>query len=256
MGWRAVERWSGGLRSCYRERRQLIEKTAEDFFTCAGDVVSGAGTASAKGEEEDERNPPAGILLEALTEGVEGARNFDGQLNTGDGVNRGVAAEFRGGGDEVFAAAEGTDGMDAATLVFEKRARDASVEIVDGQLGGRLATGDPFLVEDFVDDASIAQGDEGAMESLLERGAAVVGQGADPLGEGFGFEETDGDKLTAAGTAAGSAGDGSAGGIGFLGDAGDDCVLQVLQDGEELGEGGRPGGNGGADVEKSVSDRQ
>ncbi len=126
----------------------------------------------------------------------------DGDAFHFGGVEAG--AVLRVGGDQIFAAARWAVGMDAATFVFQKRARDGEGEIGVGGFGhfGDLlfALGGAQRLEDG------RRLDAGFAKSFGDEGAAFVRHGGDKGGEvqGLGFAE--GDELAAAGSAAGVAG--------------------------------------------------
>ena len=157
----------------------------------------------------------------------------------------GVGAVGGVGGDEVFAADEGADGVDGAGFVFEEGAGDALVEVVEGELAGAIGVGEPVAVDNAVNEAGGSELAEGLVKAGGEGLLAVFGEGGDPVGEGFRLEDAEGDHLAAACAAAGAAGDGAALGLDVGDDFGEEGVFKGVEDGEELGEVGGAGGDFG-----------
>ena len=122
--------------------------------------------------------------------------------------------------------------MDATALVFEKRAWNTHVEVVDRQLRRGLFLQRPSIVENFLDHTSVAQRQQCAMKPTFKLDAPLFRQCAHPFSEGFGLEETYRYELSAAGSAPGTARDGSASECGLFADSADDRVLEILDNGQ------------------------
>lgn len=144
--------------------------------------------------------------------------------------------------------------MDAARFVAEEGAGHSGGEIVEGEAWGLRRVFVPEGGVHAFQKAFFAEGNEGGMEAGFELLLLVGGEGADPGGEGFGFEDAERDELAAAGSAAGAAGDLVAFGVNDLDGGIDDVAGEGLEGGKELDEGDVAAGNGERGLEAAGAD--
>ena len=221
----------------------MLDEEVEDLGADVGDGFAGVRAGFAPGEEEEEGNPSAGVAFDERADAAEGAGHVEGEVD-GLGLEAGWVGAVGGvRGDEVFAADEGADGVDGAGFVFEEGARDALVEVVEGELTGAVGVGEPVTVDHAVNEAGGGELAEGFVKAVGEGLLALFGEGGNPVGEGFGLKDAEGDHLAAAGAAAGAARDGAAVGLDVGDDFREEGVFQGVEDGEELGEIGGAGGD-------------
>jgi len=203
-------------------------------------IVRLANSRAHPGEQENQRHPAAARRLDVGAHFDENIREFQRDGDTDHGINGRVHAVFRWRGDQVLAADNRTDGMDAARLILEKRAGDALPNVVDGQGFFLRAAGNAARWFHAIEQSRIAKLQQGRVETRSEFRLPLFGQCADPAGKKLGFEEAERNQLAAAGSATGAAGDAEAFALRNLGSAVNNVAAQVLQDGQNLGEIGFP----------------
>jgi len=133
--------------------------------------LTGVGVGFHPGEEEDERNPTAGVVFELGTDLVEGGKELDREMDGGDFEGTWIKTVRGWRADQVFAADERADGVDRAGLIDQEGAGYALVEIVEAHALVELGFIAPVFLthlDEAIDEAGCGEFEQGLVEAFGE----------------------------------------------------------------------------------------
>lgn len=172
--------WPAGVPSGWPSSVDGIAATLSKNFRRTSSPVPekwspGFAPLFAPGKQENQRNPTATILFQLLSEAVKNSGKLERKHDASYLVHRWVLAKSGRRSYKIFPATQRTDSVDAATLVFEKWARNAGVEVVNRQLRECLLVRHPSITENFLDNTRVAQCQQSTMKASFEFRTPLLG---------------------------------------------------------------------------------